>query len=107
MGLGGVSLIDVSEEAGVLSIGITVDGADSRNVWVELAPLLIARVRVHHEVERLLNRPARISSLLVDVPTGIFGKSGVRLSGRRNGDQRERQGISTKLTIIAAKLYAR
>jgi hypothetical protein len=110
VGLGRVSLIDVSEKAGVLSTRVTVDGADSRDVWVELAPLLATRANFHREFKGLLDRPARISGVLEDVPTGVFSKTSVRLS-RGETTINANAEVSTiwgiKLTIIAAKLYVR
>ena len=83
----------MSKEAGVLPIRITVDGADGRDVRVELAPHLFTGVRVHHEVEGLLDRPTGISGVFVDVPTGVFGEAGVRLSGRRSGNEYQRPNV--------------
>jgi hypothetical protein len=64
VGLGRVSLIDVIEKAGVLSTRVTIDDADSRNVWVEFTPLLATWISFHREFEGLLDRPARICGIL-------------------------------------------
>lgn len=84
MGFGGVRLIDASEEAGILPVRVSVDGPNSSNVRVKLAPRLFTGVRVYRKVEGFLNRSARISDVLVDVPTRVFGETGVRLSRWRS-----------------------
>ena len=90
---GGVGLINAGEEGRVLSVRVTVDGTDSCNVRVESASGLFTRVRVDRKVEGLLNRPARVGSVLVEVSADIFSETNVCLSRRGGRNSCECSGI--------------
>ena len=77
--LGGVGLIDASEEIGVVAVAVSVDGTNSCDVRVEFGSRLFSGGRVHRKVEGLLYRSTRSRGQLVSVPTSVFGKASVRL----------------------------
>lgn len=79
VGLGRVGFLSAREEAGVCTIGVSVDGTDSCNVRVELACRLVTRVRVHRKVEGFLYRPTRVGGLLVNIQADVFRKTSVCL----------------------------
>lgn len=75
----------MSEEASVLSIGVSVDGAGSCDIRIELVSHIFTRSYAHREFKGLLDRPSRIRGVLEDVPTGVFSKASVCLL-RRGGE---------------------
>jgi len=77
--VGGVGLIDASEEAGVSAAGVSVDGTNSCDIWVEFGSRLSSGARVHGKVEGFLYRSTRGRGQLISVPTSVFGKASVRL----------------------------
>jgi len=79
VGLGRVVLFSVSEESSVLSVGVSVDSADSCDVRVELGGGLVTRVCLDRKVEGLLNRPSGVGCMLEDVQTGVFRETSIRL----------------------------
>ena len=91
--LGRVGFINASEEAGVRSIRVAIDGSNSRNDWIEFVGCLCPRADAHREVEGLLDGPAGFGGLLVYVPAGVFGKTGICLSTYRKEKLRERSNV--------------
>jgi len=90
VGIGRVGLVNAGEETNIISVRISVNGTNSCNVRVELIGRFCPRVCVHRKVEGLLNRPARVSGVVVDIPTGVFRETSVCLlgQGKRLGVQR-------------------
>ena len=94
--LGRVGFINASEEVGVRSIRVAVDGSNSRNNWIEFVGCFFTRVDAHREVEGHLDSPARVGGVLIDVPAGVFGKTGICLSRQRNEKLCERLNVGQR-----------
>lgn len=79
IGFGRVGLVSGGEESGVLSVGISIDGADSCDVRVELSGSLFTRIRVNRKVKGFLDRPSGVGGMLKGVPAGVFSEASVCL----------------------------
>ena len=107
-GLGRAGLVNASKGAGIHFIWVTKDGSNNRNYCIEFASCFFTRVDAHRGVEGLLDRSARVGSVLVDVPTGGFNEAGIYLPRQRNEKSCRRLGTpqicGIKLTTLAVKL---